>query len=85
MRTCYQQCQTDNTVAAAYIVGAIHNELLAASISPDVDPKFCLRDDVNIGQIRDVVCTFLDDNPGLRDSAASIAIGFAMYEAFPCE
>jgi hypothetical protein len=47
-------------------------------------PRVCLRDKVTAGQVRDVVLKYLSDYPQFRDMPATVLIGLALHEAFPC-
>jgi len=45
---------------------------------------FCLRSNVNIGQLRDVVFQYLQRNPSERDKPAAALVIAALSQAFPC-
>lgn len=46
--------------------------------------SFCLRKQVNIGQLRDVVFQYLQRNPSERDKTAASLVIEALAQAFPC-
>jgi len=67
----------------AYIAG-VSDSHLTASEQNKVIPLYCLRKNVKIEQLRDIVILYLQRNPQNRDLTASSLILYALLEGFPC-
>jgi len=44
----------------------------------------CMRDNVTFGQLGDIVCKYLTENPAERDKTAAYLVMDALHAAFPC-
>jgi len=49
-----------------------------------VSRPFCLREQVTLGQLKDVVVTFMQSDPAVRDQYAAGIVEVALIKAFPC-
>jgi hypothetical protein len=71
----------------AGVVDVELNKDIGRTLFPDAiqfKALFCLRPNVNIGQLYDIACKFSTENPSHRDSAAIANIQNAFIEEFPC-
>ena len=66
-----------------YISGAIDQHESLVSVGR-AQRQFCLRPNVNLGQLADIVVIWLQRNPENRDLTASFLITLALQDAFPC-
>lgn len=51
---------------------------------PDHQYPLCVPDNVDLGQIRDVVIKYLRENPSDRHHSASLIVFWALIKVFPC-
>ena len=49
------------------------------------DQRICYRDHITIGQIRDVVVSYIRRNPAKRNENAMVLVSWASAEAWPCK
>jgi hypothetical protein len=54
-------------------------------LATDMGGGICLPENATLGQITDVVCKYLKDNPTMRHFTASSLTDIALREAFPCK
>lgn len=94
----YQKCKPDRAdYSGGFCLGYLsavvdtHFETvflvyIANSDRKDVRTRtsYCLRDQVTLGQVRDVVNQYLEKNPAERDKEAASLVIKALAEAFPC-
>lgn len=79
-------CSPDNSVAAGYVAGIVDaaNWDVEVKVVEDV-PKFCLRSNVTIGQLTEIVCRKLKDRSDVRDMPAAIFVRLVLRDVFPCK
>ena len=78
-------CRYKPMEAASYIQGIYEGLTIAYTINPDAKRgRACYPDRLTLGQINDVVCNTLRDNPSKLDDEASVITLFAFQKAFPC-
>ena len=94
----YEECKSEagdfkSGLCLGYItaVADAHIETVFSVAVANIERKdvqlrtsFCLRDGVNIGQLRDVVFQYLAQNPSERDKPAALLVITALAQAFPC-
>jgi len=82
----YHRCQEPDTankgLCNGYIIGAW--EALDAYLLTD-KLRICARTHVTKGQIIAVTLKWIEQHPELRDVNASLIVGRAMSDAFPCQ
>ena len=78
-------CQKDDqTACLAYIAGA--SDMVGARNFTDLRPPVtCEPENANLGQLKEILVLWLEQNPSRRNVAATVNYMAAMYEAFPCE
>lgn len=93
--------ERDGSFGRAYCLGFVaatvdaHTETLLRNLVANMDKEgfgemnfkrsFCLRQNVTLGQLRDVVAQYLERRPAVRDKAAAQLVIDALQEAFPCQ
>jgi hypothetical protein len=78
----YSNCKDPNTYKSNTCLGYI------AAISDIVqffDSNICMTEDMSLGQVRDVVVSWLTRKPQHRHDNASGLVFAALAEAFPCK
>jgi hypothetical protein len=79
----YEQCSdpglAEQATCLAYSVGVVDG--IAASSSRQT---ICVPDGVQLGQIRDVVTTYLREHPEQRQSQSTWLVWKSVSAAFPC-
>jgi len=74
-----------HTACQAYIAGLIdyHNLLRSLGTSPSVD--LCVPNTVKLGDLQDIVYTYLQQNKQHDAFIAAPAVSLALFEVFPCK
>jgi hypothetical protein len=67
-----------------YIVGLIDGAPDAFQKDGNADRSLCIPENVTIGQARDVIVRFLEQNPAMRHGTAAYLSFTALSQAFPC-
>lgn len=76
-------CRTDPTAAAGYVAGAV-DTIQTVQDNKLVEKNICIRANVTIGQMVDLVCAYARAHPEFRDFAGSAQVAAAMSITFPC-
>lgn len=63
--------------------GNVFGQVLVGSDSDTID-FICIPPRVTLGQVQEVVTTFLKNNPAIRHDHASVLVVKAVREAWPC-
>lgn len=74
----YTECPKKTGFTFGYIEGVI--DALQTENGP-----FCMPDSVIAGQLKDVVCDDLRQNPKDRDKSAAVLVYSALRRAWPCK
>lgn len=69
-----------NTSLLHYVAG-VHD---ADTIATPIGGKYCVPDEVRLGQLADVAYKYLDETPEKRHLTASHLVRQAFRKAFPC-
>lgn len=79
-------CTKDDYFNQGYCLGYIR------ALSSGVDmvlatsnQRICYRDNITMGQIRDVVIAYIRRNPAKRNENAMVLVSWASAEAWPCK
>src|ERR1700674_1230529 len=95
----HDMCSNNRGVVLGYVAGlhdrAINDGLRVRLLIADTDPLkktvvalvhgFCAPEQVTLGPVSDVFCSFLTKNPKDRHMDASDLFSSAMVEAWPCK
>lgn len=81
----YEGCTPSDRGTLNYILGVVDTHSLLEAQKVTKGLRFCLPDRVKAGQIVDVVCKDLRDNPATRHQGAAGLVAVALSEAFPCK
>ena len=71
--------------AMLYALGVVDGVSDLGSILNLEKLKFCMPEGVTARQLGDVVCLFLQNSPGDRQSSAASLVMGAVLETWPCE
>jgi Rap1a immunity proteins len=77
-------CARDHASAQAYAAGVVDG-FVARRKDLDAPDIACLPDDVTLSQIRNVACSFAQENPSEHSYPASYLIMAALDLRWPCE
>lgn len=69
-----------NAALLNYVAG-VHD---ADTIGQPIDGKYCVPDEVRLGQLADVAYKYLDETPEKRHLTAAHLVRQAFRKAFPC-
>jgi hypothetical protein len=75
-----QWCENDPAIALAYIDGIMD---AYATVGPPID--YCPARDVTYGQVRDVVCKWVNNNPEERHRSGALLVPRALSTVWACE
>lgn len=83
-------CKSSRTLVIGYSAGFVEGRQDIVVDADDgmlrtVKPTFCIPDGVTLGQITDVICKALTDNPANRHWSASVLARASINDAFPCQ
>jgi|GEM_PF-2997190 len=78
----HDKCSTDKFYVYGYVLGLSDGTLLGHEREPDL--YYCLPNEIQAGQMLDVVCQYLVANPEERHHPAAFLATQALIEAFPC-
>jgi hypothetical protein len=87
----YLLCQSNDpeakTVGLAYTWGVFDADetLHKLNWTKENHPRICLSEGVTGGQMFDVVCKWLSENPKLRNKPAGLLVRGALADAWPCK
>lgn len=81
--TCTKVDSTENAMCNAYVSGWVEGALVQ-SLATSTPYLFCEPKGTSEGQLRDVALHFLAAHPDARQLPASVLLGKAMQESFPC-
>jgi hypothetical protein len=73
-------CESDLAVALSYIDGIMD---AYATVGPPID--YCPPRGVTYGEVRDVVCRWVDNYPQERHKAGALLVPVALSKAWPCK
>ncbi len=76
-------CGTNRMIAGGYVAGAV-DTIQTVQDNKLVEKTICLRANVTVSQMTDIVCNYTQSHPDFRDFAASAQVAAAMTFAFPC-
>lgn len=79
-------CTQTDIYSEGYCLGYIR--ALSAGVDvvlADTKQYVCYGDNVTMGQIRDVVVSYLRRNPAKRHENSLVLVGYASIEAWPCK
>jgi Rap1a immunity proteins len=80
-----EKAQLDLASAAGYFLALGKKQLSVQDVAYlGLVSNYCTRDNVTFGQLGDVVCKYLTENPAERDKAAADLVMDALHAAFPC-
>lgn len=79
----HESCVKRDPLAIGYVMGVVDGVRLQ-QLEFEGKMNICLPPGATSGQIRDVVCKFLDRIPAQRHHPAVFSVGSALIEAFPC-
>jgi hypothetical protein len=79
----YERCQTRRSSALDYILG-VHDAQQAVAGLGRQQKLICPWGRVNSGNVINVVCNYLRDNPAQRGRSGASIVLEALGEAFPC-
>lgn len=79
----HRDCEARRPHVREYILGAFDAYTQLADRAGL--KSICLSENVSAGQLRDVVCSYLSNNPSKRHIGASALVAAATVEAFPCQ
>jgi hypothetical protein len=83
----YAACRSTELYPLAKCIGyvqGVKDGILVDHILGSRNAPFCLRSEVTLEQLRDIVLKFIQDNPALRDQHAAGFVELALVQAFPC-
>jgi hypothetical protein len=80
-------CTSNKLMVGVYVAG------LSDYANWDIGPKskgvgsvnFCVRENVSVAQLADIVCGKLAERAGMRDMPAPIFVSLSLRDAFPCK
>jgi len=79
-------CDDDSNFMAGLCLGYIRGISTATDAFLATDNQFiCYPDNVSMGQLRDVVVSYIKRNPSLRHETATLLYMKATTEAWPCK
>lgn len=73
----------DRMFSYGFVLGAVHAHNMVTGIR-SVRPLFCSPSNATAGQMRDIVCDYIQRNPQGRHQEAVLLTALALSEAFPC-
>lgn len=74
----------NNASNASSYKSAFYSGYVTGVADASFDVRWCPRPTITVGQIKNVVAKFLDDNPAELDKSAESLITAALSQAFPC-
>lgn len=78
-----EACKSKSQMVVGFMMGAVDG-IRFQSYFYDGTLRVCVPKEVSAGQIRDIVCRHLEENPKVRHYPTIYAVGSAVSEAFPC-
>jgi len=80
-------CSSNKLMVGVYVAG------VSDYANWDIGPKskglgrvnFCVREDVSVAQLADIVCGKLTERADVRDMPAPIFVSLSLRDAFPCK
>lgn len=81
----WEYCQTDRSYVVGYATGAFDAYEGANKLNPNNYTSICAPKAVTAGQLTDVMCDYLRDNPQDRHFTASSLLWWASNSAWPCQ
>jgi hypothetical protein len=79
-----EMCKKSNFSAATYAIGVYDAERVVADAKIE-NSLICLPTNVTVGQIGDIVCKYLADNPAKRHYTAARSVLAVLIDDFPCK
>lgn len=79
----YRWCSAKKATSLGYVLGVFDSIMLRSALG-HADREICTNEDVEAGQLVDVVCASLEAKPSTRHISASIFAEGALKAAFPC-
>lgn len=79
-----EACKAKSQMAVGFMMGAIDGIRFQSSFY-EGKLRICVPKGATAGQIRDIVCRHIEDNPTVRHYPSVFAVGSAISEAFPCK
>lgn len=81
----YDKALADGTIVNFFVTASeVKRNPDLAHIAKSIKP-YCVSDAVSLGQLKDVVCKWLVDNPARRHYPGAVIVPTALGDAFPCK
>ena len=81
----FRACNLESSAGNALVMGYIQGIEDASSVPTNIEgPRYCLPDNTNSGQLKNLICAWLRANPGRRHLKGSDVVKQTLTETWPC-
>lgn len=81
----HKACTDGNKQFLTGYVGGTFDMLEGAKVQAGVKSAYCKPRKATLGQLVDITCKWLKENPAQRHRPAALVANMALAEAYPCE